>query len=102
MLLYTFQSYNALSATLSAETAVMQGNVSEINAHIRQQEALWKDLQSEHSRIELLLAQAQEEQLSDNVSNIRSEKRVTLKETLTQQISEQEQLAERMLKVNFN
>lgn len=79
----------------------MQGNVSEKNAHIRQQEALWKDLQSEHSRIALLLTKAQEEQLPDNVSNTRSEKRVTLKETLTQQIYEQEQLAERVLKVNF-
>lgn len=80
----------------------MQGNVSEINAHIRQQESLWKDLQSEHSRIGLLLTKAQEEQHPENISNISSQKRVTLKETLTQQIYEQEQLAERVLKVKIH
>lgn len=77
----------------------MQSNVSEINNKIRKQETIWKDLQKEYNRIELLLEKANEEQQGLLIKG--NEKRVTLKETLTQQIHEQEQLAEDLFKVNI-
>lgn len=99
MLIFNLQTFNTLNATLSAETAVMQSNVSEINNRIRKQETIWKDLQNEYNRIEILLEKANEEQ--QGLLKKGNEKRTTLKETLTQQIHDQEQLAEDLSKVKL-
>lgn len=96
------QAFNALKATLSAESAVLQSTVSDITSRIRKQESVWKDLQSEHSRIEMFLAKANEEQLNSTSATAKGERRVTLKETLTEQINEQEQLASQLNKVRQN
>lgn len=93
------QAYNALNATLTAETAVIQNTVTDLNNDIRKLEANWKDLQSEHDRMEALLAKVQQDQAgSDGDTPL---KRSTLRETLAEQLHEQESLAERLKKVSI-
>lgn len=82
----------------------MQGNIAEVQNHIRLLESMWKDLQSEHDRIEALLDKAEEEQNHQESASAKEQQqslrgRVTLKDTLTEQIREQKIRSEQLIKV---
>ncbi|XP_058060644.1 intraflagellar transport protein 81 homolog [Anopheles bellator] len=87
------QSYDALLATLNAESATMQSKITETERTIRTLEQQWQELQLEHERSQLLLEKANEETLSRDGA---TEGRVSLKETLSQQIFEQESIGKRL------
>uniref|UniRef100_A0A336MSW3 CSON000794 protein n=1 Tax=Culicoides sonorensis TaxID=179676 RepID=A0A336MSW3_CULSO len=74
-------SYNALNATLSAEQATMQSEINETTRNIKKLEENWQDLQVEFERLEMLLEKTREKNTQD-----------TLRETLSQQIHQQEKL----------
>lgn len=96
------QAYNALNATLTAETAVIQSTVTDLQNDIRRLEGTWKDLQSEHGRMESLLAQVNEENLTprdDHNDSLIA--RSTLRETLSEQLQAEEALAERLQRVFY-
>ncbi|XP_053659911.1 intraflagellar transport protein 81 homolog [Anopheles marshallii] len=85
------QTYDALIATLNAESATMQSKIAEAERAIRKLEQEWQELQMEHERSQLLLEKANEE-LATNGNG----ERVSLKETLSQQILEQETTLKRL------
>lgn len=76
------QTYDALNATLTAEKAVIQNEITENDKIIRKMEDEWKILQEEYERSEILLDKVKQEE--------RSTVDISLKETLTKQIREQE------------
>ncbi|XP_050081847.1 intraflagellar transport protein 81 homolog [Anopheles aquasalis] len=88
------QSYDALLATLNAESATMQSKITETERAIRTLEQQWQELQLEHERSQLLLEKANEEMVS--VGGGGTGGRTSLKETLSQQIFEQETIAKRL------
>ncbi|XP_055605755.1 intraflagellar transport protein 81 homolog [Uranotaenia lowii] len=90
------QSYDALIATLNAESAVMQTKITEADKAIKSLEQQWQELQLEYERSELLLEKAGEE-LAAAVTDPSGKTRLSLKETLSQQIFEQETIGKRML-----
>uniref|UniRef100_A0A4Y0BKK8 Uncharacterized protein n=1 Tax=Anopheles funestus TaxID=62324 RepID=A0A4Y0BKK8_ANOFN len=85
------QTYDALIATLNAESATMQSKITETERAIRKLEQEWQELQMEHERSQLLLEKANEEMSTDG-----NGERVSLKETLSQQILEQETTLKRL------
>uniref|UniRef100_A0A182W2L2 IFT81 calponin homology domain-containing protein n=1 Tax=Anopheles minimus TaxID=112268 RepID=A0A182W2L2_9DIPT len=84
-------TYDALIATLNAESATMQSKITETERAIRKLEQEWQELQLEHERSQLLLEKANEE-----MSTVGNGERVSLKETLSQQILEQETTLKRL------
>ncbi|XP_058460372.1 intraflagellar transport protein 81 homolog [Malaya genurostris] len=92
------QSYDALVATLNAESAVLQSKISDTEKSIRTLEQQWQELQLEHERCQLLLEKAFEENASLAAdSEPGGNVRVSLKETLSHQIFEQESIGKRLL-----
>ncbi|KXJ81112.1 intraflagellar transport protein 81 homolog [Aedes albopictus] len=92
------QSYDALVATLNAESAVMQSKITEADKSIKWLESQWQELQLEFERSELLLEKANEEiaNLAALDGSTGKTARVSLKETLAQQIFEQETVGKRL------
>ncbi|XP_021693477.1 intraflagellar transport protein 81 homolog [Aedes aegypti] len=93
------QSFDALVATLNAESAVMQSKITETDKSIKSLESQWQELQLEFERSELLLEKANEEianLAAINGDGSSSGTRVSLKETLAQQIFEQETVGKRL------
>ncbi|XP_055523843.1 intraflagellar transport protein 81 homolog [Wyeomyia smithii] len=92
------QSYDALIATLNAESAAMQSNITEAEKAIKTLEQQWQELQLEHERSQLLLEKANEEMANLEPSGGESgvKTRASLKETLAQQIFEQETIGKRL------
>uniref|UniRef100_A0A182ITU1 IFT81 calponin homology domain-containing protein n=1 Tax=Anopheles atroparvus TaxID=41427 RepID=A0A182ITU1_ANOAO len=86
------QSYDALIATLNAESATMQTKITETERAIRTLEQQWQELQLEYERSQLLLEKANED-----MSAAGSAGQPSLKETLAQQILEQETIVKRLL-----
>ncbi|KAJ6620946.1 Intraflagellar transport protein 81 like [Pseudolycoriella hygida] len=86
-------TYNALNATLTAESAVLHSNVSEAEKTVKKLETTWQELQTEHDRIDNLLQKATEEQHGPKGSN-------SLRDTLTSQIKDQEELAKSLSEEN--
>lgn len=103
------KSYISLSTTLGTESGVMQGSIAEVQNNIRQLESVWKDLQSEHDRIEILLEKAEEELRHQerggaatlSAGRSKEQRRVTLKDTLTEQIRDEKKRSEQLIKVKI-
>lgn len=87
------QTYDALNATLTAEKAVIQNEIAENDKIVRKMEDEWKILQEEYERSEILLEKVKQEE--------RSTVGISLKETLTKQIREQEVSLKNMQEVRF-
>lgn len=85
------QTYDALHATLTAEKAVIQSEIAENDKIVRNMEDEWKMLQEEYERSEILLEKVKQEE--------RSSVGISLKETLTKQIREQEVSLKKMQEV---
>ncbi|XP_035896883.1 intraflagellar transport protein 81 homolog isoform X2 [Anopheles stephensi] len=85
------QTYDALIATLNAESATMQTKITETERAIHKLEQEWQELQMEHERSQLLL-----EKVNEEMSTAGNGERVSLKETLSQQILEQEAAIKRL------
>ncbi|XP_065080099.1 intraflagellar transport protein 81 homolog [Ochlerotatus camptorhynchus] len=100
------QSYDALIATLNAESAVMQSKITDTEKSIKALEQQWQELQLEFERSELLLEKANEE--IANLAAINGDgasgkpARISLKETLAQQIFEQETIGKRLVEERGN
>ncbi|GAB0094862.1 Intraflagellar transport protein 81 [Sergentomyia squamirostris] len=81
------QAYDALSATLKAESASMQKDINETDEIIRKYESEWRDFQTEQERIEQLLKgigqDASDQEASAKNASI-------LNENLTEQIRDEE------------
>uniref|UniRef100_A0A182XVD4 IFT81 calponin homology domain-containing protein n=1 Tax=Anopheles stephensi TaxID=30069 RepID=A0A182XVD4_ANOST len=84
-------TYDALIATLNAESATMQTKITETERAIHKLEQEWQELQMEHERSQLLL-----EKVNEEMSTAGNGERVSLKETLSQQILEQEAAIKRL------
>ncbi|XP_053670813.1 intraflagellar transport protein 81 homolog [Anopheles nili] len=91
------QSYDALIATLNAESATMQTKITESERAIHTLEQQWQELQMEHERSQLLLEKANEELSATGTTG-----RTSLKETLSQQILEQETSVKRLVEEKAN
>ncbi|XP_001847419.2 intraflagellar transport protein 81 homolog [Culex quinquefasciatus] len=93
------QSYDALIATLNAESAGLQTKITDTEKAIKSLEQQWQELQLEFERSELLLEKANEEIVNQTTGSEASggKSRVSLKETLAQQIFEQETIGKRLL-----
>ena len=94
------QTYDALIATLNAESATMQSKITETERAIHKLEQEWQELQLEHERSQLLLEKANEELSAATAAG--SGERVSLKETLSQQILEQEASLKRLTEEKAN
>ncbi|EAA03674.3 AGAP002293-PA [Anopheles gambiae str. PEST] len=94
------QTYDALIATLNAESATMQSKITETERAIHKLEQEWQELQLEHERSQLLLEKANEELSAASAAG--SGERVSLKETLSQQILEQEASLKRLTEEKAN
>lgn len=66
---------------MTAEQATIQSDINETTRNIKKLEENWKDLQVEYERLEMLLEKSREKDTQD-----------TLRETLSQQIYQQEKL----------
>lgn len=86
------QNYDALSTTLSSESAQLQAEINETDKVIKRMEQKWQDLKIEYDRAELLLEKAREEMQEDNVVPGTEKSQSSLKETLSLQIHEQESI----------
>lgn len=80
-----------MSATLSAEQATMQSEINETTRNIKKLEENWQDLQVEFERLEMLLESTRQKNTQD-----------TLRETLSQQIHQQEKFRLKFGEVNMN
>ncbi|XP_053682142.1 intraflagellar transport protein 81 homolog [Sabethes cyaneus] len=93
------QSYDALIATLNAESAVMQTKIAEAEKAIKTLEQHWQELQLEYERSELMLEKANEEivvSAEPPGGESGGKPHASLKETLAQQIFEQETIGKRL------
>lgn len=87
------QTYDALNATLTAEKAVIQNEIADNDKAIRKMEDEWKILQEEYERAEILLEKVRQEE--------RSTVGISLKDTLTKQIREQEVSLKKIQEVSY-
>lgn len=105
-LIFNFQNYDALNTQLSSETAQLQAEYVETEKEVKKLEQKWQDLKLEYDRAEMLLEKARQES-EDSPPRNADGKSSTLRETLTMQLREQENIFAKLKNVkksfsNFN
>lgn len=94
------QNFDSLATQLSSETAQIQGEISETEKIVRKLEQKWQDLKMEYDRAEMLLEKARQEGGKGSPRKKRGDgKQMSLKETLTMQLKEQEDIYSKMRSV---
>lgn len=99
-ILNLFQNYDSLATQLSSETAQIQGEINELEREVRKLETKWQDLKLEYDRSEMLLEKARQEGGNGSPKKKKDGKQMSLKETLTMQLKEQEELYSKMRAVS--
>jgi predicted nuclease with TOPRIM domain len=88
-----FQNYDALNTQLSSETAQLHAEYVDTEKEVKKLEQKWQELKLEYDRAEMLLEKAiQESEESPRKRRTAEGKPVTLRETLTMQLREQENI----------
>lgn len=89
----TFQNYDALNTQLSSETAQLYAEYNDTEKEVKKLEQKWQELKLDYDRAEMLLEKARLETESSPL-NLKSDggQPRTLKETLTLQLREQENI----------
>lgn len=97
------QNYDALNTQLSSETVQLQAELNETEKEVKKLEQKWQELKMDYDRAEMLLEKARQES-EDSPKNARQGdmKPTTLKETLTLQLREQENIYAKMKNVRFS
>jgi septal ring factor EnvC (AmiA/AmiB activator) len=88
--LFLQQAFDAINATLDTEAAAIKSDISSVESSILKLENDWKEYKLAIDRAEMLLEKASDELMG--ISTIGGQPRMTLKETLSHQIREQEKL----------
>lgn len=97
-----FQNYDALNTQLSSETAQLHAEFVETEKEVRKLEQKWQDLKMEYDRAEMLLEKArQESEESPRPRKTSDVKQATLRETLTLQLREQENIYSKLRNVSW-
>lgn len=96
------QTYDALNTQLSSETVQLQAEFNETEKEVKKLEQKWQELKLDYDRAEMLLDKARHES-EDAPKNVKQGdvKPTTLKETLTMQLREQENIYARMKNVRI-
>lgn len=98
---FILQNYDSLATQLSSEIAQLQGEINETEREVKKLEQKWQDLKIDYDRAEMLLEKARMESGEISPQNKRDGKQMTLKETLTMQLKEQENIYSKLKTVRF-
>lgn len=97
-----FQNYDALNTQLSSETAQLHGEFNDTEKEVKKLEQKWQDLKLDYDRAEMLLEKAREEsEESPKKRKSLDEKSGTLRETLSLQLREQENVYAKLKNVKL-
>lgn len=96
-----FQNYDALNTQLSSETAQLHAEYVDTEKEVKKLEQKWQELKLEFDRADMLLEKArQESEESPKKRKSVDGKPITLRETLTMQLREQENVYAKLKNVS--